>query len=69
MCSRFSVWGAPAHLWHSLKDVANMKTEMNLKDLKDLESFEKKILKEHEKRTREEAKNYLRLLAKGAESI
>lgn len=46
-----------------------MKTEMNLKDLKDLESFEKKILKEGEKQTREEAKNYLRLLTIGAESI
>lgn len=46
-----------------------MKTEMNLKDLKDLESFKKKILKDGEKRTREEAKNYLKLLSKGAESI
>ena len=44
----------------SLKDV---------EDLKDLESFEKKILKEGEKQTREEAKNYLRLLTIGAESI
>lgn len=42
---------------------------MNLKDLKDLESFEKKVLQDVEKQKREEAKNYLRLLTKGAESI
>lgn len=46
-----------------------METKKSVEDLKDLESFEKKILKECEKRTREEAKNYLRLLIKGAESI
>jgi hypothetical protein len=44
----------------SLKDV---------EDLKDLESFEKKVLQEVEKQKREEAKNYLRLLTIGAESI
>ena len=42
-----------------------MQIKKSVEDLKDLESFEKKILKE----AREEAKNYLRLLTKGAESI
>ena len=42
-----------------------MQIKKSVVDLKDLESFEKKILKE----AREEAKNYLRLLTKGAESI
>lgn len=46
-----------------------MEQRKSVEDLKDLESFEKKILKEGEKRTREEAKNYLRLLTIGAESI
>ena len=41
----------------------------SVEDLKDLESFEKKVLQEVEKQKREEAKNYLRLLTIGAESI
>ena len=67
MCSRFLVT-VPAVLV-SLTDVAKMEQRQSVEDLKDLESFEKKILKEGEKRTREEAKNYLRLLTIGAESI
>ena len=67
MCSRFLVT-VPAVLV-SLTDVAKMEQRKSVEDLKDLESFEKKILKEGEKRTREEAKNYLRLLTIGAESI
>ena len=46
-----------------------METRKSVEDLKDLESYEKKVLQEVEKQKREEAKNYLRLLIKGAESI
>lgn len=46
-----------------------MQIKKSVEDLKDLESFEKKVLQEVEKQKREEAKNYLRLLTKGAESI
>lgn len=46
-----------------------MQIKKSVEDLKDLESFEKKVLQDVEKQKREEAKNYLRLLTKGAESI
>ena len=40
-----------------------------VKNVRDLEAYEKRVLKDYQKQKREEAKNYLRLLIKGAESI
>ena len=46
-----------------------MQIKKSVEDLKDLEAFEKKTIKEYQKQKRVEAKNYLKLLSKGAESI
>ena len=40
-----------------------------VKNVRDLEAFEKRVLKDYQKQKIVEAKNYLRLLIKGAESI
>ena len=40
-----------------------------VKNVRDLEAYEKRVLKDYQKQKIVEAKNYLRLLIKGAESI
>ena len=40
-----------------------------VKNVRDLEVFEKRVLKDYQKQKRVEAKNYLKLLSKGAKSI